>query len=62
MLIASNSHVAHLFMRGIFMDSMCNLVKIKEYETGKGEDRSVYLIFFSLFLLFIYFYFFLNQG
>lgn len=58
MLIASNSHVAHLFMRGIFMDSMCNLVKIKEYETGKGEDRSVYLIIFSLFCcLFIFIFF-----
>lgn len=58
MLIASNSHIAHLFMRGIFMDSMYHLVKIKEYETGKGEDRSVYLIIFSLFFVF----FFLNQG
>ena len=50
MLIASDSHTAHLLIRGIFMDSMYHLMKMREYRTGKGEDRSVSLLVFSFFV------------
>jgi len=34
-LLLQTPTTAHLFIRGIFMDSMYHLVKIREYETGK---------------------------